>query len=230
MRRIAIFLFAILIIALSFTSCTTANHICIVEQWTNIQAATCEQVGIEIGICRICNKSETRLLPKLQHNTVNGSCSNCKKVVDAYAFLAYYIKTNGEYSEHGEYVLYFDSTTIDGITFTTATWYNISNNQLILSMTASGYYMEIDLAPNATTYSYYISKNKQSYMIGDLNPSTFQESQLYLSYTHTNITDETTILTFQKLAASMANLLLIEIDSDLKPINIKISDLGFIHY
>jgi len=230
MKRVAIFLFTILIIALSLTSCTTTNHVCIVEQWINIQTATCEQVGIEMGTCQICNKSETRILPKLQHDIVNGRCSNCKKVVNAYSFLAYYIKTNGEYSEGGEYCLYLDDTTIDGTTYAYAAWYNVYRNELIFGMTAGDYFMDITLTPNATAYFYYISRNKQSYMIGELNPSTFQESQLYLSYTHTNITNETSILSFQKLAASMANLLLIAINSNLNPINIKVSDLGFIHY
>lgn len=232
MKKYFVILLSILTFSFSFFACTnntSKETACTFGEWSCLQEATCEKIGIEVRTCSTCNKSETRILPIIQHNEINGICLYCKKVINAYTAFANYIKENGEYGENKEYFLYLGTTIKYEVSCDRAAWYNPLSKEIIIAMTMDEYYISIHIIENDYNYQYYI-KNSSYYMYGILNATTFNENQLYLPYSYTNIQTSADILSFRKLAASSANLLLVLLDEDLNNIHIKPSDLGFLNY
>ena len=81
MKRVKFILFGIaLILCLSLTACVFgSDHDCIYSEWEVVTEASCTKAGEEERFCIVCYESETRYIPKSDHDVVpfDGKAATC---------------------------------------------------------------------------------------------------------------------------------------------------------
>lgn len=73
MKRFICLLFVAATALVSCTKCPHTNY----TAWSTVQEATCTAPGSATRECTKCHHSETKTIPALGHNFVNGVCTVC---------------------------------------------------------------------------------------------------------------------------------------------------------
>ena len=206
---------------------------CTFGEWITTLEPTCQQNGSKKRYCTVCGATETKNIPaSTNHNTVNGKCTDCNKLTNAYEAFEHYVKQNGEY-EDGLYFLLLGQTVYDGAIVGRCASYNTADSELELTlMWDSDYTLTITLNEDNSVYEYFFSQRGDYiyYMRGSLYPRTFSKNTTSLPFTSTNITNASLKTSFSKVGASLTNLLLVFLDNDIKDSGLTAHDLGFINY
>lgn len=198
--------------------------------WTTSVTATCKQEGVQKRTCTKCSHYETQPLPTTDHQAKNGRCSTCDKLMNAYDAFVYYVKTKGDYDDGTYSLLLGMDTTSDNITYSRHASYNVTNGELRISLLwDSDYYLSIMIERDNSTYSYGILLDDY-YMLGNFYPTTFTSSTTTLYYSYTDITSSTLKTSARKMGASMASVLLLCLDEDIKDSGITAQDLRFYNF
>lgn len=207
------------------TTCTMHTY----GSWTTLTEATCERTGTRIRYCIRCNETETEIIPASSHYAINGKCSYCGKITNAYDAFVYYVKQKGTYSNY-QYMLTLGHTTYSGVSYGRYAFFDTEDNELYIAILYDeDYYLNIKISKYGGTYSYGLMIDESDYLFGNFYPSTFNSNTDSLTYTSTNLSGSR-LSTVRELAASMASLLLTHLDTDISASGISAYDLGFINY
>ena len=237
MKKILALFFSLLLL-LCFVSCgkssaeqsSCTNHT--FGSWTTNVQSTCQTTGTQIRSCSNCGKTETQSIPKSSsHNVLNGKCTICKKVINAYDAFVYYVKQNGDYDyEDSDYSLVLGITATDNGTYyyRQALYDSIDKELSIAILWDDAYYLSITIERNSSIYEYgMIDDSKNYYMFGSFYPSSFSSSTTTLYCSTTNISSTALKTSFRELGAGLAALLLTHLSADIIDSDVTAYDLGF---
>lgn len=104
------------------------------DEWETVKSPTCTLNGTEERKCINCNYVETRSIEKIVCEEINGQCSMCHKMINAFKFLKNYVITNGSRLSSNEEYLYTDNTYTDSKGYTNYIEYNSKNNEFTIGV------------------------------------------------------------------------------------------------
>ncbi|MBQ8446419.1 MAG: hypothetical protein IJX31_01425 [Clostridia bacterium] len=200
--------------------------------WTTSVEATCKNTGVQTKTCSVCGTTESQSIPVSSfHSTVNGKCTVCGTITDAYDAFVYYVKQNGDYDD-GYYTLMLGADVYDGTAYSRHAHYNVAESELSISILwDSDLFLNITIDEYSSIYDYSILMTTSTtyYMFGSFYPNTFSSSttSLYSSSTNLPTSLKTSV---RELGASLAKVLLNSLDDDIKDSGVTAYMLGFINF
>ena len=155
------------------------------------------------------------------------------KECDAFAKVKNYVMQQGNLDSDGdEYIKITNvSYSDDGTEIMRSIFYNPSTDIITIAILwGNDYFLTIELDEYYYTYDYTLLWSSTNYyMMGTLYANTFSSSTTYLSYSYTNIYSSLKS-SFSKVGASLAKVLIMGLNIDLKEIGVTALDLDFLNF
>ena len=155
------------------------------------------------------------------------------KECDSFAKVKNYVMQQGSLNSDGdEYIKILNTSySDDGSEIIRSIFYNPSTDIITIAILwDNDYFLTIELSEIYYAYDYTLYWSSQDfYMMGSLPSNTFSSSTTYLSYTYTNVYSSLTY-SFSKVGASLAKVLIIGLNTDLKEIGVTAFDLDFLNF
>ncbi len=202
--------------------------------------ATCTSGGKTEGShCSTCNQilvAQTNT-PITDHTISHGECTNCGKVEDGFAALAWYIRCNGTRDDDGNYYIEdsVNSTTYNYFCIYTDSSASTLRFSILTEYDGSTTYAQIEPVKGQSRYEVgmiYQYGSSKHYGFGEVNPGTFSDDNQYIySFSYSGAYSSLSS-NIKELLGVEVNLLLTCVNSILADSDTKVTlaDLGFRYY